>query len=200
VPSALARLPERLVDVAVLTAVCILLSALVAVDLLLTVGILRRLRKGGADGLSSQPATPPAPGSRIDLVADGKPWPAGADRLLGGTALVVLVVPGCSTCERLHRAIDELEDGVPIPFVVLGQSDYDDAEAVAAYLATWRGATPLIAPRAFDELDSFGRPESYPVVAVVENGRVKASGHRLREVTAAMYQAADRLDAISHQH
>ena len=31
---------------AVLTAVCILLSVLVAIDLLLTVGILRRLRDG----------------------------------------------------------------------------------------------------------------------------------------------------------
>jgi hypothetical protein len=37
-------------------------------------------------------------------------------------------------------------------------------------------------------------------VVVVENGRVSASGHRLREVTAAMYQAADRLDAVSHPH
>lgn len=184
---------------AVLTAVCILLSVLVAVDLLLTVGILRRLRDG-ADGLPAQPAASPKPGSRIELSRDGKPWPAEAERLLGGTALVALVVPGCSTCERLHRAIDELEDGVPIPYVVLGQSDYEDAETVSAYLAGWHGATPLIAPHAFDELDSFGRPASYPVVAVLENGRVTASGHRLREVTAAMYQAADRLDAVSHQH
>jgi hypothetical protein len=184
---------------AVLTAVCILLSVLVAVDLLLTVGILRRLRNG-ADGAPTPPATPPRPGSRIDLSLDRKPWPAEAERLLGGTALVVMVVPGCSTCERLHRAIDDLEYGVPIPYVVLGQSEYDDAEAVVAYLAGWRGATPLIAPHAFDELESFGRPTSYPVVAVLENGRVTASGHRLREVTAAMYRAADRLDAVSHRH
>jgi len=184
---------------AVLTAVCILLSVLVAVDLLLTVGILRRLRDG-ADGMPAQPATSPKPGTRIDLSLDRKPWPAEAQRLLSGTALVVLAVPGCSTCERLHRAIDELEYGVPIPFLVLGQGDYDDPETVEAYLATWQGATPLIAPHAFDELDSFGRPASYPVVAVLENGRVTASGHRLREVTAAMYLAADRLDAVSHQH
>lgn len=184
---------------AVLTAVCILLSVLVAVDLLLTVGILRRLRNGAED-MPAQPAASPKVGARIDLSLDRKPWPAGAEQLLGGTALVALVVPGCSTCERLHRAIDELEYGVPIPFVVLGQSDYEDAEQVAAYLAGWHGATPLIAPHAFDDLDSFGRPSSYPVVAVIENGRVTASGHRLREVTAAMYQAADRLDAVSHRH
>jgi hypothetical protein len=184
---------------AVLTAVCILLAVLVAVDLLLTVGILRRLRNG-ADGTPAQPATSPKPGSRIDLSLDREPWPAEAARLLEGTALVVLVVPGCSTCDRLHRAIDELEYGVPIPFVALGQADYEDAESVAAYLAGWHGATPLIAPHAFDELDSFGRPASYPVVAVLENGRVTASGHRLHEVTAAMYQAADRLDAVSHRH
>jgi hypothetical protein len=198
---------------AVLTAVCILLSVLVAVDLLLTVGILRRLRNG-ADGTSGPPAASPRPGHRIDLSLDRKPWPAGAAELLGGTALVVLVVPGCSTCERLHQAIDELEDGVPIPFVALGQSDYEDVETVTRYLAGWHGATPLIAPHAFDELDSFERPASYPVVVVLENGRVKASGHRLREVTAAMYQAADQLDpmppgnaaphrqhdAVSHQH
>lgn len=184
---------------AVLTAVCILLSVLVAVDLLLTVGILRRLRNG-ADGTSSQPVTSPAPGHRIELGLDRKPWPAEAERLLSGTALVVLVVPGCSTCDRLHRAIDELDYGVPIPYVVVGQADYEDAETVSAYLATWSGATPLLAPHAFDELDSFGRPASYPVVLVLENGRVTASGHRLREVTAAMYRAADRLDAVSHTH
>lgn len=182
-----------------LTAVCILLSALVAVDLLLTVGILRRLRNG-ADGMSAQPVTSPAPGHRIDLSLDRNPWPADAERLLAGTALVALVLPGCSTCERLHRAIDELEDGVPIPFVVLGQSDYEDDAAVSAYLAGWHGATPLIAPHAFDDLDSFGRPASYPILIVIENGRVTASGHRLREVTAAMYQAADRLEAVAHRH
>ncbi len=181
---------------AVLTAVCILLSVLVAVDLLLTVGILRRLRDG-VDAAPAQPVTTPVRGHRIDLSLDRAPWPTEAERLLGGTVLVVLVVPGCSTCERLHRAIDELEDGVPIPYVVLGQSDYEDDAEVSAYLAGWHGATPLIAPHAFDELDSFGRPASYPVVAVLENGRVLASGHRLREVTAAMYTAADRLDAVS---
>ena len=184
---------------AVLTAVCVLLSVLVAVDLLLTVGILRRLRNG-ADATPAKPLIAPAPGHRIDLSLDRLPWPAEAEHLLAGTALVALVVPGCSTCERMHRAIDELEDGVPIPFVVLGQSDYEDAEAVADYLAGWHGATPLIAPHAFDDLDSFGRPGSYPVVLVLENGRVTASGHRLREVTAAMYQAADRLEAVAHGH
>jgi len=185
--------------VAVLTAVCILLALLVAIDLLLTVGILRRLRNG-VDGAPPQPVTSPAPGHRIDLRLDRKPWAAEAERLLNGTALVALVVPGCSTCERLHRAIDELDDGVPIPFVVLGQSDYEDAAEVSAYLANWHGATPIVAPHAFEDLDSFGRPASYPVVVVLENGRVKASGHRLRDVTAAMYRAADRLDAISHAH
>ncbi|HEU5268901.1 MAG TPA: hypothetical protein VFU36_03185 [Jatrophihabitans sp.] len=184
---------------AVLTAVCILLSVLVAVDLLLTVGILRRLRDG-ADGVTAQPVISPAVGHRIELSRDRKPWPAGAEQLLSGTALVALVVPGCSTCERLHRAIDELEDGVPIPFVVLGQSDYEDDAEVSAYLAGWHGATPLIAPHAFDDLDSFGRPASYPLVVVIEKGRVTASGHRLREVTAAMYQAADRLEAVAHRH
>ena len=141
--------------------------------------------------------TTPVRGHRIDLGLDRAPWPADAERLLDGTALVAMVVPGCSTCERLHRAIDELEDGVPIPYVVMGQSDYEEDAEVNAYLATWHGATPIIAPHAFDELDSFGRPASYPVVIVVENGRVTASGHRLREVTAAMYTAADRLDAVT---
>ena len=181
---------------AVRTAVCILLSVLVAVDLLLTVGILRRLRNG-ADGAPARPVATPAAGHRIDLSLDRDPWPDEAQSLLGGTALVAMVVLGCSTCERLHRAIDELDYGVPIPFVVLGQAEPEEREATAAYLATWRGATPLIAPRAFDELDSLGRPDTYPVIMVIENGRVTASGHRLHDVTAAMYLAADRIDAAS---
>jgi hypothetical protein len=181
---------------AVLTAVCVLLAVLVAVDLLLTVGILRRLRNG-ANGAPVRPLTTPARGHRIELGLDAQPWPAEAEQLLGGTALVAMVVLGCSTCERLHRAIDELDYGVPIPFVVLGQSEPEDLAATVGYLATWHGATPIIAPRAFDELDSFGRPDTYPVILVVENGRVIASGHRLHDVTAAMYMAADRLDAAS---
>lgn len=180
---------------AVLTAVCILLSVLVAVDLLLTVGILRRLRDG-ADGAPARPVATPARGHRIELGLDRKPWPVEAERLLGGTALVAMVELGCSTCERLHRAIGELDYGVPIPFVVLGEPD--DLESTTAYLATWHGATPIVAPHPFDELDSFGRPDTYPVIMVVEDGRVTASGHRLHDVTAAMYQAADRLDAASH--
>lgn len=179
---------------AVLTAVCILLSVLVAVDLLLTVGILRRLRDG-ADGTPARPVATPAQGHRIDLGLDRQPWPAEAERLLGGTALVAMVVLGCSTCERLHRAIGELDYGVPIPFVVLGEPE--EPESTAEYLATWEGATPVVAPHPFDELDSFGRPATYPVIMVIENGRVTASGHRLHEVTAAMYEASDRLDAIS---
>ena len=182
---------------AVLTAVCILLAVLVAVDLLLTVGILRRLRDGAA-GTPARPVATPAAGHRIDLGLDRPAaWPAEAESLLGGTALVAMVVLGCSTCERLHRAVDELDYGVPIPFVVLGQDEPGGTEATAAYLSTWRAATPIVAPRAFDELDSFGRPDTYPVVMVVEKGRVVASGHRLHDVTAAMYQAADRLHAAS---
>ena len=184
---------------AVLTAVCILLTVLVALDLLLTVGILRRLRDG-ADGTPGRPVTRPAVGHRIELGLDRQPWPAEAERLLSGTALVALVLTGCSTCERLHRAIDELDGGVPIPFVVLGQPEPDDPLAPAAYLATWQDATPIMAPHAFEELDSFGRPDSYPVVLVIENGRVTASGHRLHDVSAAMYVAADNLDAASHPH
>lgn len=182
---------------AVLTAVCVLLSVLVAVDLLLTVGILRRLRDG-ADGTPTRPVARPARGHRIDLSLDRQPWPAEADRMLNGTALVAMVEVGCSTCERLHRAIGELDYGVPIPFMVLGEPD--DLESTTAYLATWQGATPVVAPHAFDELDSFDRPDTYPVIMVIENGRVTASGHRLHDVTAAMYQAADRLDAVSHPH
>jgi hypothetical protein len=179
---------------AVLTAVCILLSVLVAVDLLLTVGILRRLRDG-ADGTPARPVATPAPGHRIELGLDRQPWPAEAEHMLGGTALVAMVVLGCSTCERVHRAIDELDYGVPIPFMVLGEPE--DLESTTAYLATWQGATPIVAPHTFDELDSFGRPRTYPVIMVIENGRVTASGHRLHDVTAAMYEAADRLDAVS---
>ncbi|MDQ2838448.1 MAG: hypothetical protein M3Y42_09470 [Actinomycetota bacterium] len=184
---------------AILTAVGILLSVLIALDLLLTVGILRRLRNG-ADGVPTKPTAVPVQGHRIDLSLDGLPWPDGAAAALAGTALVAMVVPGCSTCERLHRAIDELDYGVPIPFIALGQTEPEDAAVTAGYLASWQGATPIVAPRAFDELDSFGRPDRYPVIMVVENGRVAASGYRLHEVTAAMYRAADSLHAATHQH
>jgi len=183
--------------VAVLTAVAIVLAVLVAIDLLLTVGIVRRLRDGEGLG-TGKPVVQPARGHRIDLSRDAKAWPDGAAQLLTGTALVAMVVPGCSTCERLHRAIDELKP-LPVPFVVIGQPEFDGLEVTQAYLSGWHDAIPLLAPLPYEDLESFGRPGAYPVVMMVENGKVTASGNRLHEVTAAMYSAADRLDAVSNQ-
>jgi hypothetical protein len=75
---------------------------------------------------------------------------------------------------------------------------YDDPTETANYLAGWHQATPLMAPLPFDELESLGRPESYPTVFVIENGKVAASGYRLSHVTAAMNAIASRTRAVEH--
>ena len=181
----------------VLAALCVLVSVLVAVDLLLTVGILRKLRDGASLGLPPEPPAKPRRGHRIDPRRDPVEWDETAAAAVTGTAVLVLTVPGCSACERLKREITAHGE-LPLAMYVMGQP-VDDPVRTADYLASWQ-ATAVMAPMGYDELESLERPEVYPVIAVLENGRVVASGHRFNAVSAAIYEVAARADAAEHVH
>lgn len=182
----------------VLVAVCILLAVLVAVDLLLTIGILRRLRNGASLGPSGEPPAKPLRGHQVEPWIDPAEWDQLAASAVTGTAVLVLAVPGCSSCERLKREI-AAQGELPLPLYVMGQP-VDDPAQTAEYLGSWPRATALMAPLGYDEMDSLQRPEVYPTIVVLEGGRVAASGHRLNTVVAAIHEVAARADAAAHVH
>ena len=182
----------------VLLAVCILLSVLVAVDLLLTIGIVRRLKAGAALGGSGEPPAKPRAGHRIDPRMDPIEWDPAAAAAVTGTGVLILAVTQCAACERLKREL-AAHGELPLPIYVRGEA-VDDPAHRAEHLASWPQATPVMAPRGYDELDSLERPTVYPVIAVLENGRVVSSGHRLNAVVAVAYEVAARADATEHVH
>ena len=182
----------------ILLAVCILLSVLVAVDLLLTIGIVRRLKAGASLGGSGEPPARPRPGHRIDPRADPVVWDEAAAAVVTGTAVLILAVSQCAACERLKREL-AAHGELPLPVYVMGEP-VDDPGRIAEHLASWPQAISTMAPLGYDELDSLERPTVYPVIAVLENGRVVSSGHRLSAVVAAAYEVAARADATEHVH
>src|SRR6185437_14965358 len=111
----------------ILLAVCILLSVLVAVDLLLTIGIVRRLKAGASlAGGSGEPQALPRPGHRIDPRIDSVEWDEAAAAAVTGTAVLILAVSHCSACERLKREL-AAHGELPLPVYVMGDPVDDPA-------------------------------------------------------------------------
>jgi hypothetical protein len=168
--------------VTIRTAIETLVLLVLVIDLLLTAGIIRRLRAGGADASHEHGrSTLPEVGLQVDLARDGVSWPASAVQMLTGSALVAFVTPGCLACERLHREWDAANSKIPLH--VLIDPFEDETELGQGYLRTWSTATSrTVAPAPLDVLDSFGRPEEFPTVLLLQDGRVVASGFKLRDV------------------
>ncbi len=166
----------------VVAALLVLVSVLLAVNLALSAGIIRRLRAGeSAGGLPDQRL--PAVGSTIDLDRDGARWPEPAGRMTRDIAVAALVMPGCPGCDQLHRELDDA-GGLPVPLYVIGDPTF--GEENDAYLASWVGARTLVAPVPSGSMASFDRPDSFPTVVLLEDGVVRAAGYRLSDVTPAL--------------
>ena len=166
----------------VVAALLVLVSVLLAGNLALSAGIIRRLRAGAADGGRPDQRLP-ALGSTIDLGRDGAPWPEAAGQLTRDVAVAALVMPGCPGCDKLHHELDDA-GGLPVPLYVIGDPTF--GEENDAYLASWAGASTLVAPVPSDRMASFDRPDSFPTVVLLEDGVVRAAGYRLSDVTPAM--------------
>src|SRR5882757_5536027 len=159
-------------------AISALLAVIVAINLLITAGIVRRLRTLGA----VSPALAeyrPSPGFSVDLKRE-LGWPDEARELLVGDALVIFSLPGCAGCERLRRDLGTSARIVAL-YLILdrpvknGQRD--------RYAAMWAGTPTVIdAPRTIDLLDSFDRPREFPTVVLLRDGVVVASGNSLAAV------------------
>jgi hypothetical protein len=177
--------------VTVVAALLVLVAVLLAVNLALSAGIIRRLRAGeSAHGLPDQRL--PAVGNTMDLDRDGAPWPESAGGMTRDVAVAALVMPGCPGCDRLHHELDDA-GGLPVPLYVIGDPAF--GEENDAYLASWTGARTLIAPVSSADLVSFDRPDAFPTVVLLEDGAVRAAGHRLSDVAPALRTLLDRRGA-----
>jgi len=174
------------------TAIELLLSVLVAIDLILTVGIVRRLRAvGGQLGPLRPPPTDPQVGHHVDLLRDPAAWPAEAASMTEGLVLAAFVYPDCSGCDRLHRQVDAFGE-LPVPFFLLGDPFANDRDEVLDYLGTWPQARPILVPSTFDTLVSFARPSVTPTMVLLHDGVVLATGNHLDDVAAPMQRMLDR--------
>jgi hypothetical protein len=175
--------------VAVRTALDILVLVLLALNLALSLGIVRRMRLSADPdrvhgGHSSHAPTRPPAGFTVDLSLDEHGWddPAAAE-VVRGSVLAAFVAPGCLGCERLHH---ELEDygPLPVPLYVIMDPFMHRTSMGHSYLQTWDQAQArLVAPTPLDILESFGKPDEFPTLVLLRDGLVVASGHRLHEVS-----------------
>lgn len=170
------------------TAVDVLVLIVLGIDLALTAGIIRRLRVTTEHPHAGPPPAKPPPGFQVDLTRDVSPWDDGAAGMVTGPALVAFVAPGCLGCERLSREVDEFGT-VPVPFYVIIDPFMHQLPGGSEYLARWPAATArLVAPKALDALDSFDRPDEFPMLVLMRDGHVLASGHRLHDVAKHMVE------------
>ncbi|MEP6697914.1 MAG: hypothetical protein ABJA34_13705 [Pseudonocardiales bacterium] len=165
----------------VLIAIGVLVLVLVLIDLALTIGIIRKLRTSAA---ASRQDSAPRVGLRVDLTKDAKPWPAEVLGMMSGISLAVFVLPGCPGCDQLR---DELQTagGLDVPMYLIGDPL---AEGNDEYFGTWPAAdVRVLAPVPVHDLNSFEHPDTFPSIALLQDGVVVASGHKLADVSGRVH-------------
>ncbi len=161
-----------------IAAVCIL-SALVLFNLLLSFGLVRRMRLSseGAEVTSGPPA-----GARISpFSARALDGVSISERdLVAGPLIVGFFQTGCQPCVAVKEQL--IAGGAREPLVVFVQGDPDDpaSHALAQQLATvarWVAVVEHDSPptRAF-------AVAAYPTLIRLDGGVVQAAGYRLRDI------------------
>jgi hypothetical protein len=165
-----------------LVAVVVLLAVLVVANMLLTWGVLRRLRTL-QDQVDGGGAAPPENGlhpgdAAPDFTALG---PTGApvtrDEVVGGGTTMVFLSPHCEACETHLPAVRELGAGA---VAVVDGTPEESAHLVDGL----RGRVPVVfAPRGSTDLLERYRVTTYPSSYVVgADGRITASHTGLDEL------------------
>lgn len=170
----------------VLTALVVLLTIVVAIDTLLTFGIVRRLRYGDTGIGESGASTWLRPGFLVDPSRDEARWSKDLESVLRGDWLVVLTLFGCPTCETVRR---ELMARAPlgVKVCVLVDPTTGSAQQLETYLDSWEVDLRAVAPAAYDVMMSLGGgPLAYPALALIRDGSVVQTGSRVRQLDQLM--------------
>ncbi|TMR99632.1 TlpA family protein disulfide reductase [Nonomuraea basaltis] len=164
-----------------LVAAVVLVGLLCMVNLLLTVGVIRRLRKQAGQPALSHPmmAEGLSPGERIPEFAvtttDGEPI---SEELLGGPALVGFFSPGCAPCEELLPRFVERARGTSD--AVLAVVVADSGEESATYVERLAQVARVVSEQPQGPVQTAFKVAGYPTVLVIDtDGTVVSSDHTM---------------------
>lgn len=152
-----------------------LLTIAVSLEIVLTIFILRVLRRRGPSSGPTRVARP-VPGTRLS-VADEWDWSLSMrTQLSQGSALVAFVVPGCLGCQVLRGEFDRLHFS-SAPLVVIADQERGGLASREYLAVTWANALmTAIAPAPLETLEEFGRAGR----ASCDCTRPGRHGHRFR--------------------
>lgn len=157
-------------------AIEMLLSAAVAINLLLTAAIIRKLRN--LDHGHNSTARLPAVGSYVDRSSVDDP--VAATHLSADDSLTIFTSPGCPACADLYRQLASAA-GTPLPShtltVVVGAMEVRETEP------DWQKFGPVLHQSSDEGIGAaLGKPNAYPTLVRVARGAVSATGHTLEDV------------------
>jgi hypothetical protein len=165
----------------------VVVGIIAIINLLLTIGVIRRLREHTAL-LSQQPRSDsmppvslPGPGTRIGeftaTTVSGAAVNLDAD---GDGSLVGFFSPGCKPCEKLMPEFVDYASGIEMPVLAVIVGNGSETPAMIAALE--KVATVVHEDNGGTVSDTFGI-SGFPSVLLVGAGRtVRASGHDLTAV------------------
>jgi thiol-disulfide isomerase/thioredoxin len=171
---------------AILTAAVVVVGALCVVDLLLSVGIIRRLREhtemlSQLRSTSSVPTSLPGPGTRVDeFTATSTEGTGVALGAAGGESLIGFFSPGCGPCATVlpefvdHAAVA----GAAVLAVIVG-----DGPEVAQMTAALEPVAQVVHEQHGGAVSGVFGVAMFPSLFVLDASRtVMASGHDLKAV------------------
>jgi len=168
-----------------------LLAVLTALNLLILLGVVRRLRTINASSGYNPPSEilPPV-GTRVGeftvTAVDGTSV-SQAD-LATGSSLVVMLSPGCTPCQDTAANLAKQRDQLPERTYVLVRTELDEPD-LEAMLATLAGVGTVATFSGGDGVEQAFGGRGYPTGILVEDGAVKAASFTYTDVLPATVPA-----------
>ncbi len=175
----------------VLTAAVVIVGVLVVLDLVLTVGVIRRLREHTETlaGLSAHGRDGIAPGTVVGEISGESITGTPIDRAFltaEGNSIIGFFSPGCGPCKALLPEYASFVSGAPHRVLTVIVGDRDDA---AEYIDALRGTGEIVVEAPPGPIAKAFGVDGYPTLCMVDgDGLVVAAGAgtgALRAVAAA---------------